>query len=57
MTVNRRLTDAEAEPYQGWIANLRRIEQLIAQTEQTSAAAADLLLRQAVARNPHPTVP
>ena len=32
MTVNRRLTDAEAEPYQGWIANLRRIEQLIAQT-------------------------
>lgn len=54
-TVSRRLTEAEAELYQGWIANRRRIEQLIAQMEQTSAAAADLLLRQAVARKSGPT--
>jgi hypothetical protein len=46
-TVSRRLTQDQAQIYQGWIANRRRIEQLIAQMEQTSTAAADLLLRQA----------
>jgi hypothetical protein len=46
-TVSRRLTEAEAQLYQNWIANRRRIEQLIAQMQQTSAAASDLLLRQA----------
>ena len=34
-TVSRRLTEAEADLYQGWIANRRRIEQLITQMEQT----------------------
>ena len=54
-TVSRRLTEAEADLYQGWIANRRRIEQLITQMEQTSALAGDLLLRQAAASNASPT--
>lgn len=54
-TVSRRLTQAEAQLYQDWIANRRRIEQLIAQMEQTSAAAADLLLHQAAPTNPRTT--
>jgi len=54
-TVSRRLTEAEADLYQGWIANRRRIEQLITQMEQTSAFAGDLLLRQAAASNAGPT--
>ena len=48
-TVSRRLNQAEAELYQSWIANRRRIEQIIARMEQTSAAAGELLLRQAQA--------
>jgi hypothetical protein len=48
-TVSRRLNQTEAELYQSWIANRRRLEQIIAQMEQTSAAASDLLLRQATA--------
>jgi hypothetical protein len=51
-TVSRRLTQSEADLYQGWIANRRRLEQLIAQMEQTSAAAAALLLRQPAPTNP-----
>lgn len=43
-TLSRRLTEDQAQLYQGWIANRRRIEQLLTQMEQTSAAAADLLL-------------
>jgi len=50
-TVSRRLTEAEAELYQGWIANRRRIEQLITQMEQTSTTAADLLLKPAAPTN------
>lgn len=50
-TVSRRLTQDEAQLYQGWIANRRRIEQLIAKMEQTSAAAADLLVRQTAPTN------
>jgi hypothetical protein len=53
-TVSRRLNQTEAELYQSWIANRRRLEQIIAQMEQTSAAASDLLLRQATApQTPH----
>lgn len=48
-TVSRRLNEAEAELYRSWIANRRRLEQLIAQMEQTSAAAGELLLSQAAA--------
>jgi len=51
-TVSRRLTQAEAELYQGWIANRRRIEQLTAQMEQISAAARELLLRQTAPAKP-----
>lgn len=50
-TVSRRLNHAEAELYQDWIANRRRIEQLIAQMEEISAAAAELLLPHAAASN------
>jgi hypothetical protein len=54
-TVSRRLTEDQAQLYQGWIANRRRIEQLLTQMEQTSAAAADLLLHQAFSTNPRQT--
>jgi len=45
--VSRRLSEGEAELYRGWIANRRRLEEIVAQMEQVSAAAAELLLRQA----------
>lgn len=45
-TVTRRLSEGEAELYRGWIANRRRLEQTIAQMEQISAAARELLRRQ-----------
>jgi len=54
-TVSRRLSETQAQLYQDWIANRRRIEQLIDQMEQTSAAAADLLLRQAAPAKPRRT--
>ena len=54
-TVTRRLGEREAELYRNWIANRRRLEQIIAQMEQTSAAAGELLLRQTDASSPpHP---
>lgn len=51
-TVTRRLTASQAELYRGWIANRRRIEQLITQMAQISADAAELLLRQAAPAKP-----
>jgi len=48
-TVSRRLNEAEAELYRSWITNRRRLEQIIAQMEDISAAAGELLLRQAAA--------
>ena len=51
-TVSRRLNQTDAELYQGWIANRRRLEQIISQMEQISAAAAELLLSHAGASNP-----
>jgi iron uptake system EfeUOB component EfeO/EfeM len=42
-TVSRRLNEAEAELYRSWIANRRRIEQIIVQMEQISAGASELL--------------
>ena len=50
-TVSRRLTEVEAELYQGWIANRRRVEQIIARMEQISAAAVELFLSHAGASN------
>src|SRR5450755_1617114 len=46
-TVTRRLTEAEAELYQEWIANGRRLRRLIAQMRQVAAKAAELKLTQA----------
>jgi len=42
----------EAELYRGWIANRRRLEEIVARMEQISAAAGDLLLRQATPPKP-----
>ena len=46
-TVSRRLNEREAEIYRGWIANRRRLEEIVAEMERISAAAGELLLRQA----------
>lgn len=43
-TLSRRLNETDAELYRSWIANRRRIEQFIAQMEQISTAASELLL-------------
>lgn len=51
-TVSRRLDEREAELYRGWIANRRRLERIVTQLEQTSAAAGELLLRQPTAQQP-----
>jgi hypothetical protein len=51
-TVSRRLNETDAELYQSWIANRRRLEQIIAQMEEISAAAGELILSQAGASNP-----
>lgn len=45
-TVSRRLDEHEADLYRAWIANRRLLEQIVAQMEQLSAAAGDILLRQ-----------
>jgi hypothetical protein len=46
-TVTRRLSAGEAELYQEWIANDRRLRRLIQQMRQVAAKAAELRLRQA----------
>jgi len=46
-TVTRRLSEGEAELYQEWIANDRRMRRLIQQMRQVAAKAAELRLRQA----------
>jgi len=46
-TLSRRLTDAEADLYRDWIDNRHRLEQIVAQMENLStAAAAEILLHQ-----------
>jgi hypothetical protein len=42
-TLTRRLDPAQAERYRGWIANRRRLDELIKQMDQISRQAADLL--------------
>jgi hypothetical protein len=44
-TVSRRLDERQAELYRGWIANRHRLEQIIAQMEEISAEAAEIMLR------------
>jgi len=51
-TVSRRLDEREAALYRDWIANRRRLEQIITQMEQTSTAAGEILLRQTDASRP-----
>ena len=54
-TVSRRLSESEAELYRGWIANRRRLEEIVARMEQISAAAGELLLREASPPEPPAT--
>jgi hypothetical protein len=49
-TVSRRLSEAEADRYREWIANRRRIERLISEMAEISAAAGEILLRDAPRR-------
>jgi len=51
-TVSRRLSEGEAELYRSWIANRRRLERIVAQMEQTSADAGELVLRQTAPQEP-----
>lgn len=43
-TVTRRLTAAEAERYAEWIANGRRLRQIVAEMQQVSAEAIEVIL-------------
>ena len=51
-TISRRLNEHEAERYRQWIANRRRLEQLITEMETLSAAGGEVLLRQAATVTP-----
>jgi hypothetical protein len=46
-TVNRRLSEPQARLFQEWIANRRRLLAIIAEIDQLSAQAAEILLPQA----------
>ncbi len=46
-TVSRRLGEQQAQLYRSWIANRRRLEAIVAEMEEVSAAAGEILLRQA----------
>ena len=46
-TVSRRLSEHQAQLYRQWIANRKRLEHIISQMQQLSAAAGEILLRQA----------
>ena len=54
-TQSRRLTEPEADLYRQWIANRRQLEQIITEMEKISAAAGEILLRQAASPNPNTT--
>ena len=47
-TVTKRLTEREAQLYQEWIGNDRRIRALLDQIRKVDAKAAELLLKEAV---------
>ncbi len=51
-TVSRRLKEPEAELYRRWIANRRRLEQIVTEMEALSARAGEILLRQATSPAP-----
>ncbi|CAN5904132.1 hypothetical protein BH23ACT2_BH23ACT2_31570 [soil metagenome] len=51
-TVSRRLSEDEAALYRDWITNRRRLEQITTEMEKISAAAGEILLRQAATPRP-----
>lgn len=51
-TVSRRLNEREAALYREWIANRRRLEAIVAEMEEVSAAAGEILLRRQAATDP-----
>lgn len=46
-TVSRRLDEREAALYREWITNRRRLEAIVTEMEEISAAAGEILLRRA----------
>lgn len=54
-TVNRRLTEREAQLYNEWIANDRKARDLLTKMRQAAAKATDLRLTEAIT-NPPPRV-
>jgi len=46
-TVSRRLNPAQADLYRTWIANRKRLEEIVTEMEKLSARAGEILLRQA----------
>lgn len=46
-TVSRRLDPAQADLYRSWIANRRRLDAIVAEMEELSAQAGEILLRHA----------
>lgn len=53
-TISRRLNEQEADLYRAWIANRHRLEAIVAEMDKISAAAGDILLRQADTTDPPP---
>jgi len=53
-TRTRRLSAAEAELYQAWIANRRRAEAVLDELEELSAQAAESILGREAERSPRP---
>lgn len=53
-TRTRRLSEAEAELYQAWIANRRRAEAVLDELEELSAQAAESILGREAERPPRP---
>ncbi|MGH2512744.1 MAG: DUF6788 family protein [Candidatus Limnocylindrales bacterium] len=53
-TRTRRLGEAEARLYQGWIAERHRAEAILAELEELSAQAAAIVLRRVAEEAPHP---
>ncbi|HEY5178327.1 MAG TPA: hypothetical protein VIJ07_00885 [Dermatophilaceae bacterium] len=50
MTVNRRLSEREAERYTEWIGNDRRVRTIVAQMREVAAKATDLILKEDAAK-------
>ncbi|MHB1782653.1 MAG: DUF6788 family protein [Acidimicrobiales bacterium] len=50
-TISRRLSAEQAVLYREWIENRRRLARIVAQMNEVSAAAGEILLRQAGARS------